>query len=509
MKDVKKRIFIPLTLILILLLWVSPVFRAEAAWRHKSTGWYYYTKSGRLQKSRWVGDRYVNSKGRWIVSFKKTGKGFRYKNGSEGYLKSQWKTIDGNRYYFNKKGYAVTQSWVGKNYLEASGKYVKGLVKTSKGWRFRDEKNRYITNKWKTINNKRCYFDKNGYVVKNKRITINGVKYSFDKYGFMKPGIRTTSKGKKYQNQSGSYLKNSWKKVSGKWYYFGSNGYMVKKKWVGDYYLGSNGAMVKSTFVGSKFVDASGKKVSSSALSLSAPSAVLIDAETGKVIYQKNASQNRPNASTTKIMTAILALEYAGLNDSVSVSAYAASQEEVKLYMNPGEVYRMQDLLYAMLLPSYNDVAVAIAEHISGSVQNFADLMNQKARQLGCKNTTFVTPNGLELGNHGSSALDLAKMLRYAMKDDLFRQIIQTGTYSFSCLSNGRGFTVYSTDDMLGQMSGFLGGKTGWTTLAGHCFAGAMRKNGKTYISVVLGCASSESRWRDTRTLLNYGAANY
>ena len=146
MNQLKKRIFIPFTLILIMLLGGSAVSQADAAWKHKSTGWYYYTKSGRLQKSSWIGDRYVNSKGRWIVSFKKTQKGYRYKNGSEGYLKSQWKTIDGNRYYFNKKGYAVTQGWVGKRYLEANGKYVEGLVKTSRGWRFRNEKNHFYQN---------------------------------------------------------------------------------------------------------------------------------------------------------------------------------------------------------------------------------------------------------------------------------------------------------------------------------------------------------------------------
>ena len=142
----------------------------------------------------------------------------------------------------------------------------------------------------------------------------------------------------------------------------------------------------------------------------------MINADTGKVIYSKNADVPHANASTTKIMTCILALENCKLNEKVKFSPYAASIEASKLYANAGEVFYLRDLLYSLMLPSHNDTAVAIAEHVSGSADKFVKLMNKKAAEIGCTNTHFATPNGLDAGyNHYTTASDLAKIARYAL----------------------------------------------------------------------------------------------
>lgn len=377
------------------------------------------------------------------------------------------------------------------------------------GYEFYATEDGYLKNAWKTIGGRRCYFDADGHRVKATTITIKGVTYQFNQEGYMKAGLRKTAKGLRYQKQDGTYLKAKWKTVSGSKYYFSKKGYAVTGKWVGSRYLGEDGKMRASTWVGSKFVDAKGNKVTKNSLNLSAKSVILIDYDTGRVIYQKNANTKLANASTTKIMTAILALEHGNMNDIVTFSSYAASQEAVKLYAYAGEQFRMKDLLHALLLPSYNDVAVAIAEHISGSRENFAARMNQKAKQLGCKKTNFVTVNGLDEGGHGSTAADLAKITRYAMKNGTFRKIVKKKKYSFNSTSSSRKFTVYTTDELLGSMSGMLGVKTGYTNKAGYCFVGAVKQGEKTYISVVLGAPTSKARWSDTKKLLKFGIKNY
>ena len=139
---------------------------------------------------------------------------------------------------------------------------------------------------------------------------------------------------------------------------------------------------------------------------LYAQSAVLMDADSGRILYGKNMEETRPMASTTKIMTCILALERADLEDTVEVSAYAASMPDVQLNIRQGEQYRLGDLLYSLMLESHNDSAVAIAEHVGGTVEGFADLMNEKAASLGCENTWFITPNGLDASETGAEPSD-------------------------------------------------------------------------------------------------------
>ena len=197
---------------------------------------------------------------------------------------------------------------------------------------------------------------------------------------------------------------------------------------------------------------------------LYALSAVLMDGDSGRVLYQKAGNTPRPNASTTKVMTCILALENGKGDDYVKVSANAASQPEVRLGLSVGEQYYLEDLLYSLMLQSHNDSAVAIAEYIGGSVENFSDMMNAKAKEIGCKNTHFVTPNGLDAensgGTHHTTAEDLALIMRYAIHNDVFLKITQTEEYSFSDLSKKRHFSVHNTNALLHMTDGVLAGKT-------------------------------------------------
>ncbi len=254
--------------------------------------------------------------------------------------------------------------------------------------------------------------------------------------------------------------------------------------------------------------------------SLYAQSAVLIDADTGRVLYAKDAEHQRPMASTTKIMTLIVALENANPDDVVTVSDYAASMPDVQLHLRAGEHYRLGDLLYSMMLESHNDSAVAIAEHVAGTVPAFAVLMNAKARDIGCYDTYFITPNGLDAedsgGVHSTTALDLARILRYCImqspKREEFLKITRTGAYSFSDVEGVRTFTVGNKNAFLHMMEGALTGKTGFTGNAGYCYVGALRQEKRTFIVALLACGWPNNRsykWSDTRKLMNYGLEHF
>ncbi len=255
-------------------------------------------------------------------------------------------------------------------------------------------------------------------------------------------------------------------------------------------------------------------------LALYAQSAALMDADTGRILYAKNAEEQRPMASTTKIMTLILALENANPDDLVTVSAYAASMPDVQLHLRAGEHYRLGDLLYSMMLESHNDSAVAIAEHVGGSVADFARLMNAKARDIGCYATYFITPNGLDAeddtGVHSTTAADLARILRYCImespKKEEFLKITRTNAYSFSDLESIRTFTVGNKNAFLHMMEGALTGKTGFTGNAGYCYVGALRQEERTFIVALLACGWPNNRsykWSDTRKLMNYGLEHF
>lgn len=255
-------------------------------------------------------------------------------------------------------------------------------------------------------------------------------------------------------------------------------------------------------------------------LKLYAKAAVLMDADSGRVLYDLCGDEQLPMASTTKIMTLIVALENADLEDTVTVSSYAASMPQVHLGMRTGEEYRLKDLLYSLMLESHNDSAVAIAEHVGGSVEQFAELMNRKAAEIGCRNTYYITPNGLDAEKdgkiHSTTARDLALVMSYCItkspQKDVFLEITRTPNHSFTDLSGKRSFSCTNHNAFLNMMTGALSGKTGFTGKAGYCYVGALRQDGKTLVVALLACGwpnHKTYKWSDTRALMQYGLANY
>ena len=222
-------------------------------------------------------------------------------------------------------------------------------------------------------------------------------------------------------------------------------------------------------------------------IKLNALAAVLMDGDTGRVLYGKNQEEIRPMASTTKIMTCILALEEGRPEEVVTASENAASQPQVHLGVKAGEQFYLEDLLYGLMLESYNDAAVMIAEHIGGSTEQFAEKMNQKARELGCVNTFFITPNGLDAAVstedgvrqvHSTTAEELARIMAYCVNDspsrEEFLKITQSQNYSFSDLEGKRSFSCVNHNALLSSMDGMISGKTGFTSGAGYSYVGAV-----------------------------------
>lgn len=253
---------------------------------------------------------------------------------------------------------------------------------------------------------------------------------------------------------------------------------------------------------------------------LYAQSAVLMDADSGRVLFEKNGYEQRPMASTTKIMTLIVTLENANLDEIVTVSQYAAGMPDVQLGIRKGEQYRLGDLLYSLMLESHNDSAVAIAEHVGGSVEGFAEMMNAKARDIGCYNTYYITPNGLDAtdegGTHSTTAADLARTMRYCItqspKREEFLTITRASSYSFGDTEGLRSFTVGNKNAFLSMMEGALSGKTGFTNNAGYCYVGALKREDRTFIVALLACGWPNNRsykWSDTRRLMSYGLEHY
>lgn len=230
--------------------------------------------------------------------------------------------------------------------------------------------------------------------------------------------------------------------------------------------------------------DTEGEKIAGP--KLCAQSAVLMDASTGRILYGKEETIKRPMASTTKIMTCILALEQGNPEDMVEISSYAASMPDVQLNIRAGEKYRLQDLLYSLMLESHNDSAVAVAEHIGGTVEGFAEMMNQKARDIGCTDTCFVTPNGLDGTRkadgepHSTTAADLARIMRYCVeqspKSREFLEITRTASRTITDESGKRSFYLGNHNALLSMMPEALSGKTGFTGNAGYCYVAALKR---------------------------------
>jgi D-alanyl-D-alanine carboxypeptidase (penicillin-binding protein 5/6) len=255
-------------------------------------------------------------------------------------------------------------------------------------------------------------------------------------------------------------------------------------------------------------------------LQLYARAAVLMDGDTGRVLYGKEADTELPMASTTKIMTCIVALEQGQADTVCTVSSLAASQPQVKLGMVEDDTFYLKDLLYSLMLESHNDTAVCVAETIGGSVEGFAQLMNEKAREIGCTQTYYITPNGLdaedENGIHHTTARDLALVLRYCLtqspKSEEFLQITRESSYSFTNQSGNRSYSCVNHNTFLNLMEGALSGKTGFTGNAGYCYVGALQRDGKLLIVSLLACgwpSHKGYKWVDTKKLMNYGLEHY
>jgi serine-type D-Ala-D-Ala carboxypeptidase (penicillin-binding protein 5/6) len=246
---------------------------------------------------------------------------------------------------------------------------------------------------------------------------------------------------------------------------------------------------------------------------LSARALLLMDAKTGKVLYQKNADSPLPPASTTKVLTAILTLEsQKRSSDRLTVSKAATRVPASKLYLKPGQTVTIEDLLYGVLLASANDASVVLAEGIGGSIERFAEIMTKKAHDLGATNTRFRNPHGLTAEDHYSTARDLALIFRYAMRNPTFRQIVHTKMSSVRSVSPGkksartRRISVRNHNRLLWNYDGAIGGKTGYTFAAQKCYVGAVERDGVTLIVSLLG---SRDLWGDTKRLLEYGFDNY
>lgn len=271
---------------------------------------------------------------------------------------------------------------------------------------------------------------------------------------------------------------------------------------------------------------------------LYARAAVLMDADSGRVLVGKDAEHPMPMASTTKIMTCILTLENAELDGIVPVSAYAAKMPEVKLHIKEGEHYKLNDLLHSLMLESHNDAAVAIAEHVGGTVEGFAKMMNEKAKQIGCMDTFFITPNGLDASAqiteadgtdstraHSTTATDLARIMRYCItqspKKETFLKITRAQSHTFhnyeqqkdgTVNPGSRSFTCVNHNAFLHMMDGALTGKTGFTGNAGYCYVGALESRGRTFVIALLACGwpnNKTYKWKDARKLFQYGIDHY
>lgn len=240
-----------------------------------------------------------------------------------------------------------------------------------------------------------------------------------------------------------------------------------------------------------------------SKLSLSGKSAVIMEMDSGKILYSKEANVKRHNASTTKLATAIVAVEKnKTLKKKIRISRNASGEQAVKLGMRAGDSYYLKDLLHAMLIMSANDTAVAIAEGTSGNTSRFMKQVNKKMKKIGCKNTVFGTPNGLRSSKtHYTTAKDLALIMRYAYQNKDIRKILKKKSYSFKSIG-GRKHSVSNTNVLLKSKNSYCVGKTGNGWTAKYCFTGVYTYKGHSYVIVTLGCGSDGSKWSDAKKMI-------
>ena len=254
-------------------------------------------------------------------------------------------------------------------------------------------------------------------------------------------------------------------------------------------------------------------------LNVDAKASLIIEENSGKVIHEDNSNVQNYPASVTKILTAILTLENCELTDTVTVSKTAISNIPSGYVIAPlfvGEQMSVEDLLYALMLKSANDAAYVLAEHVGGTVEGFSEMMNKKAEELGCKNSHFVNPNGIHNSNHYTTAYDMYLIAKYAMKNEEFVKIVSTYQHALSATNkyskNDR--IMKNTNSFVNPSSRYYdenvkGIKTGTTLQAGNCLITSTSKNGFDVITVVLGAKTSESKFSETKKMMNYVFDNY
>ena len=240
-------------------------------------------------------------------------------------------------------------------------------------------------------------------------------------------------------------------------------------------------------------------------MTISARAAVLMDGDTGRALFAQNADTRYPMASTTKIMTALLALERCSLDEIVTASKNASGVPGTSIYLGEGEQLTMREMLLGLMLRSGNDAAVAIAEHVAGGVEAFAALMNARAAALGA-DARFVTPNGLDAAGHGASARAMALIAREALKNDAFRQIVSTQRAVIPWRDSEYSRVLVNKNRLLREYEGATGVKTGFTTPAGRCLVFSAEREGMELIGVVMNCGN----WfEEAKRLLDWGFAHY
>lgn len=252
-----------------------------------------------------------------------------------------------------------------------------------------------------------------------------------------------------------------------------------------------------------KPVFSSGEYKESQVPLISAGAAIVMDTKSGRVLYEKNAYTKMSMASTTKIMTAIVALENGSLDDVVIVSKKAADIWGSVIGLREGQKMTLGDMMYGLLLCSGNDAAIAIAEHIGGTVENFLDMMNEKAVRIGARNTQFKSPHGLDMDGHYSTAYDLAVIASYALENPDFSKTVSTKSASV------QGMWFSNTNEMLTIYPGADGVKTGYTGKAGRCLVTSATRDGWRIVSVVLQCPSRNIRALSSKKILDYAFNNY
>ena len=242
-------------------------------------------------------------------------------------------------------------------------------------------------------------------------------------------------------------------------------------------------------------------------ISLDSRIALIYDRASGRILYEKNGNKQTPMASTTKIMTAIVVLENANLKDVVTINSKAAGTGGSRLGLKKNDKITVNDLLYGLMLRSGNDAAIALATHVGGSVEGFAEMMNNKAKELGLVNSHFVVPHGLDNAGHYTTAYELAKMADYALNIDKFKEIVSTRNTTIYI--NGYAKAINNTNQLLGSVSGVYGVKTGFTNGAGRCLVTACKRDDLDVITVIIGANTTKQRTSDTIKLIQYAYNNF